>query len=61
MTKQEKNKLDEVITFIENFEEQSRQNYINATSKKARLYNLAIYQNIWYFIDKIKREFNIKD
>ena len=61
MTKQEKEKLNNVITFIENFEQQSWQNYINATSKKAKFYNLAIYQNIWYFIDKIKREFNIKD
>lgn len=61
MTKQEQNKLDEVIKYIENFEEQSWQNYINATSKKAKLYNLAIYNNIWYFKDKIKREFNIKD
>lgn len=61
MTKQEKEKLNNVITFIENFEKQSWQNYLNATSKNAKLYNLAVCNNIGYFVDKIKREFNIKD
>lgn len=61
MTKQEEKKLKEVIKYIEKLEAECFQEEIKATDRIAKLYYLGAQHNIWYCLDKIKKEFNIKD
>lgn len=61
MTKKEKEKLNKIIEYIENLKNECLQDYENATDPKARYYFMGAHSNIWYCIEKIKKEFNIKD
>ena len=61
MTKQEEKKLNNVIEYIKQLEDVCFQEEIKATDRIAKLYYLGAQHNIWYCLDKIKREFNIKE
>lgn len=61
MTKQEKEKLNKVIEYIENLQNECLEGYENATNSNSNYYFMGGYNNIYYCIEKIKREFNIKD
>lgn len=61
MTKQETKKLNNVIEYIKQLEDVCFQEEIKATDRIAKLYYLGAQHNIWYCLDKIKKEFNIKD
>lgn len=61
MTKQEKNKLDKVIEYIENLKSYCLQEYENATDTKEIYYFRGAYCNIYSCLNEIKGKFNIKD
>lgn len=61
MTKQEIKKLNNVIEYIKQLEDECFKEEIKATDRISKLYYLGAQHNIWYCLDKIKREFNIKD
>ena len=61
MTKQEEKKLKEIMTFIENLKNEFHQNYINATNNNTHYYFMGAYINIGYCLEKIIKEFNIKE
>ena len=61
MTKQEEKKLNEVIKYIEKLEAECFQDYINATNDNTHYYFRGAYINVGYCLEKIIKEFNIKD
>lgn len=61
MTKQEKEKLNKVIEYIENLKSYCLQEYENAENKDASFYFRGAYCNIYSCLNEIKEKFNIKD
>ena len=61
MTKQEKKKLDKVIEYIEKLKNECLQDYTNAINDNTHYYFRGAYINIYYCLEEIKKEFNIKE
>lgn len=61
MTKKEKEKLNKIIEYIEMIKNYCFQEYENATDEENKFYYKGAYCNIYPCLEKIKREFNIKD
>ena len=61
MTKQEKEKLNKVIEYIENLKSYCLQEYENAADGETKVYYKGAYCNIYPCLNEIKEKFNIKD